>query len=358
MRVGAWLAVGVVACGPGDPRPPRAEPTHEPHGCTNTLTAWLDAGHRDAAGGAAPLEESLPDRLSETILYDDPAALTVHPALRPFTPRYELWSDGADKRRWAYVPECASIDTRDVDDWNLPVGTVLFKEFSRDGKRLETRIIARMGPGPRDFAMASYAWDASGSDATRVGPDGLPDVLGTTHDIPSRAACQRCHGSFTTGGGRPSRALGFSAIQLAHDGDGVTLAGLVGEGLLSHDPPLVDLPGDATTRDALGTLHANCGHCHNHTADGVPQVDLDLWVDVGATDPAETGAWRTAVGVPNTLFNDQHVTARVEPGDPDRSAVWVRMAARGSIAQMPPVGSDVTDAAGLDRVRAWIVGLP
>lgn len=357
MRLTALILLA--GCGGPDEPPPGVGTTSTTDpGCVDTFAPYpIPDGGGGETGAAPPLEDALPTLLSETILYEDIAAKAVHPALQPFTPAYELWSDDADKQRWVYLPECATVDTTAIDDWTLPVGATLFKEFSFGGKRVETRIITRLGEGPREFAMASYLWDAAESDATRVGPEGLVDVAGT-HDIPSKAACQRCHGSFATGGGRPSRALGFSAIQLAHDGEGLTLDALVADGRLSTAPPTVAIPGDDVERAALGYLHANCGHCHNATPDRVPQVDLELWVDVGTTDVAATGAYQTAVGVPNTLFNDQHVTGRVVPGDPAHSAVFYRMSARGSIAQMPPVGSEVADTAGIDLVRAWIEALP
>ena len=312
----------------------------------------------DHAGRPDPMETVLPQRLSETILYEDISSKAVHPAVQSFTPTFELWSDGATKERWVWVPECETIDSSDMDDWDLPVGTTFFKEFSVAGKRIETRILVRLGSGPRQFAMASYLWDEDESEATLVGADGLVDALGTTHDIPSKSACLRCHGSFGTGGGRPSRALGFSAVQLAHDGQGLTLDTLDSAGRLSVASPDITIPGGRAERDALGYLHANCGHCHNDTADRVPQVDLNLWLDADTVDVTSTNAWLTTVDQPNTLFNDQYVLGRVVPGDPDQSSLWVRMNARGTLAQMPPVGSELADAAGLAAVRTWIESLP
>jgi len=354
----------VVGCGKED-RPPETLPSDDtPVGstttpCVDTFEA-LSPPVRDGEdpGRPDPMETVLPTLLSGTLLYQDIQAKLVHPAVQLFTPAFELWSDGADKRRWVYLPECETVDSSTMDDWSLPVGATLFKEFSVDGNRIETRILVRLGPGPRQFALASYLWNEDESDATLVGPEGLEDARGTSHDIPSKAACLRCHGTYQTGGGRPSRALGFSALQLAHSGEGLTLDALVADGQLSHAPGPIAVPGDAVEQAALGYLHANCGNCHNSTADRVPQVDLDLWLEVDVTDVASTSAWRTTVDLPSTLFNDQHVSGRVVPGDPEQSAVWYRMNARGTLAQMPPLASEVPDPAGLAAVRAWIEALP
>ena len=71
---------------------------------------------------------------------------------------------------------------------------------------------------------------------------------------------------------------------------------LVAAERLSEAPALAPtIPGDAVAQAALGYLHANCGNCHNASEDRVPQVDLNLWLDVGVTSVEETGAWLTAV---------------------------------------------------------------
>ena len=93
-------------------------------------------------------EDALPQLLSETGLYSNISTKDIHPAMQFYTPRYQLWSDGADKSRWIYIPECGRINTANMNDWDFPVGTRFFKEFSIDGVRVETRIIERLGVGP------------------------------------------------------------------------------------------------------------------------------------------------------------------------------------------------------------------
>lgn len=107
-------------------------------------------------------------RLSETGLYRDLASFTLAAGVVEFRPAYALWSDGADKRRFIALPAGAAIDTRDMDHWQFPVGTRFWKEFSRDGRRLETRLIERTGPGNEDYWMGAFLWDEDGKDATFV----------------------------------------------------------------------------------------------------------------------------------------------------------------------------------------------
>jgi len=327
--------------------------------CEDTFPPDPPADFTPEFGGKRPTrEEALPQKLSKTGLYTDIVAKEVHPAMRRFQPQFQLWSDGAEKRRWAYIPECADIDTSNMDDWRFPVGTRFFKEFSVDGRRIETSIIERIGEGPRDFVYASYQWNDSETEAHRVAEEGVENAHGTNHDIPSKTACLRCHGTFGRGGGRPSRALGFSAVQLSHSEAGANLSTLKADGKLSHPPDdNFIIPGDAEAQAALGLLHANCGNCHNDTVDKVPQVDLSLWLNTDATTLQETASWQTAVDQPTQTFKDQHVSGRIVSGNPDGSAILYRMLQRGNNAQMPPLATHSIDADGTDIVRAWIGGL-
>lgn len=68
-----------------------------------------------------------PERLSETGLYADESLSTLGDGVVPYRPRFELWSDGASKRRWIRLPPGAVVDTTDMDDWGFPSGTKLWK---------------------------------------------------------------------------------------------------------------------------------------------------------------------------------------------------------------------------------------
>src|SRR5688500_13553813 len=101
------------------------------------------------------------DLLSNAGLYDDPVAGLVAAGVEEYQPAFELWSDGAAKRRYLKRPEGHAIDKSEPDRWIFPVGTKFFKEFSRDGVRVEPRLIERTGPS--DFKMVAYLWRADGS---------------------------------------------------------------------------------------------------------------------------------------------------------------------------------------------------
>src|SRR5512143_1473328 len=92
---------------------------------------------------AEVLPSVLPAHLSQTGLYTDFRAKTLAPGFIEFVPANVLWSDGAVKHRWYKLPAGATIDSTDMNHWKAPVGTKFSKKVSRDGKRVETRLIWR-----------------------------------------------------------------------------------------------------------------------------------------------------------------------------------------------------------------------
>ena len=271
-----------------------------------------------ACGGDGPPD--LPSDLmllSGTGLYADVSAGTLAEGVIEYRPEFELWSDGAVKRRFAILPAGSTIDTSDMDAWIYPVGMRIFKEFTRDGVRIETRMLEKRGPG--DWLMVTYLFREDGSEAEAI-DSGASNALGTEHDVPDREQCEDCHGS------APDTLLGFTAIQLDHDLDGVNLAALAAEGWLS-DPPTAsfDVPGDETTRAALGYLHANCGNCHIDGTDN----PLRLWLETDGLDvPESTSIYVTTIAAMTMTEDplaDTSATEIVVPGDPAVEERLVRL---------------------------------
>jgi hypothetical protein len=332
-------------------------------GACSEECAAFDACSQGCEEGEAPPapSSSAPAALSDTGLYVQSAAGTweLAPYVRDFRPEYVLFSDNAEKERFVYLPRCSTIDTSDMDHWSFPVGTRLWKQFTRDGILIETRVLAKYGPGVIDWSMASYRWPLSASqgapDPTQalIAPvDGVKDVNGTGADIPAVSDCKFCHEKLT------DRVLGFGAIQLSHSLGGVTFSDLADFGILSDAPVRegYDPPGDETTQDALGYLHANCGGCHNDT--GI-NVSLYLRLLVDQTTVESTSAYATAVNVPTE--NPNFPGDRIEPGDPGASVIiqrQLRNPSAGETKQMPPVGRELVDDAGVAQVAAWITALP
>jgi len=297
-----------------------------------------------------PVDESsidqLPNRLSLTGIYSPERVGTIAADVRPYRPRFELWSDGATKQRWLWLPPGASIDTSDMDSWQFPIGTKLWKEFARDGVRLETRLLQRLSSG---WIGVAYLWEKDASDAIAA-PYGAIDVLETSHDVPASNECDGCHG------GRKSHVLGFSAVQLAHEPElgSLNLDDLVRLELVSVPPASAPrVPGNEIEQAALGYLHANCSHCHNATRPSRrgarcfdPEDDVDLSLRAAeASAVSETNTYRTAM--------DDYI----QPGRPNDSRLIELVSQRSRFRQMPPLASETVDTSAVTLLRRWIEGL-
>ncbi len=325
------------------------------------IRAWIDAGAPldwDLEPEPAPADPGTPPaKLSETGLYANFAARTLAPNVHPFTPRWPLWSDGATKQRWVYLPPGTQIDSSDMDYWVYPVGTKVWKEFAVGGSVVETRLLHKVAPDV--WQMVAYMWRVDGSDADAV-PDGVSGANGTGHDIPDRNTCKGCHDNMV------DKLLGFTALQLSNDASPLNLTSLASEGRLTHAPEAsFGLPGSNKAQAALGVLHANCGHCHN-PASAVYRAMLRRPIGTGGPDLWERttnlATLEATVGYASTVCRENVILpelSMIEPGDPDRSEIVLRMRERGlGTLQMPPLGTGVVDTAGLGAIEEWIRELP
>jgi hypothetical protein len=343
---------------PADASTPDGEPAIDAWIATDAHSGEVgvdpDCAHDTADGGDAP------EHLACTGLYADWASQTIAPGVRPYTPGFTLWSDGAEKSRYIYLPPGTQIDTTDMDQWTFPVGTKLWKEFRLGGLRVETRLLWKRP----DFTWlrTTYAWSIDQSTATEL-TTGRLGWNGTSYEIPAQTACQDCHA------GRLDNVLGFEAVSLAAPAaTGLTMNALVAEGLLTQPPtaPIV-VPGTATESAALGWLHANCGiACHNTTSfDCASTLYMRLNVASLAT-VRTTDTWNTAVGKPlsglDTAFVPPWPMLRITPGNPRASAISFRASVRDTEPsqsnQMPPLDTHVVPDAGVAILNAWIQSIP
>jgi hypothetical protein len=306
--------------------------------------------------GALPPSAVQPNTLAETGLYAPGSGPTLAPYVRPYEPQFALWADGFGKDRYVYIPPCATIDSADMDHWQFPVGTRLWKHFSVAGKLVETRVIHRYGSGTGDWLYATYGWSADKpNDPTAAVAvlHGQPNANGTQHDIPDPWECGACHGKL------PDKPLGFSAIQLSHAGNGLTMQKLSDLGWLTVPARTgFSVPGTPVQRAALGYLHANCGGCHN-SAGEIPRDDpMKLRLLVGQTDYDETDTVLTTIGVPTLNANaDLYGKPRIDPQSAATSAIYLRMSNRDQYP-MPPIATEQPDSAGgVATIKAWIDSL-
>jgi hypothetical protein len=333
------------------------------------LAALVLARVADAPAGGVPTDDArgLPRRLADTGLYSSGRQLSAD--VLPFSPQYPLWSDGAAKRRWIYLPPGSSIDASQPDAWEFPRGTKLWKEFSH-GRAVETRYLERGADG--EWRFGSYVWDETGTAATLAPAAGIrvlpaPNAPGGSYAIPSENDCRACHESALV------PVLGFGALQLSPDRDplaphadtaaaAVNVRTLSERGLLKNLPAALQSPRIAASspaeRAALGYLHGNCGNCHN---DDGPLAVLEMTLAQRVARPASSGAVLDSIVGVESQFHARGApagAARIAPGHEAASVLALRMASRDPLQQMPPLGTSEIDVEAMRLIGRWIESLP
>ena len=318
-------------------------------------------------------ETGLPTDVFCTGLYADGGAGAYSADVMPYTPGVTLWSDGAEKHRYLYLPPSTQIDTTVMDAWKFPEGTKVWKEFKLGGALVETRLLWKRSSGK--WEIGTYVWSEDGKTATlNTNPKGI--ILPSGYEIPNAKDCDKCHH------GGSDKVLGVEAVALGlPKAEGATLSVLAAKGLLSQPPATTSivLPEDSTGKagEALGYLHANCGMpCHSTRGLG-DETHLvlrlragEFWAD-GTTTPdggtpsyplpaSMTDSWAAMIDqLPTTGAVAQAFpnAYRVTPGVHEQSLIWKIANLRGTY-QMPPLVSHAIDTAGMQHPADWIDGLP
>jgi hypothetical protein len=319
----------------------------------------VDPYAAECAGSATP-----PSTLKCTGLYSDIANKVIASGVRAYAPAVPLWADYATKQRWILLPPGTKIDATDPNEWIFPVGTKVWKEFSRDGKRVETRLFEKIETG--FWARTTYAWNADDTDATVSGGADLPwGTDGGIYHIPTPDECDQCHR------GRTDHILGFEQVSLGLAGaTGLTLPELVAEQLISPVPALTSLTvGDDGTGAAaapLQWLHINCGTtCHNDNANSTAYgSSMRLRLDPTQLDGRSSAGFEsltTTVGILASTPSWSGQT-RIEPGDPSHSLLVELITNRGTdnpvANQMPPIATLLVDLTDTQNVIGWIGKMP
>lgn len=262
-----------------------------------------------------------------------------------FTPRgeralaydvaYPLWSSGSGKDRHLVLPPEAVIDDTDRMQWQFPPGTVAFKTFADGERPLETRAIRRLENG---WEYEVYLWDEHGAslaDIEQPIPIALDD--GGTHTVPARLQCKQCHET------APQALLAVGELQLADALPDLEAAGMLARGAPT-DPARIEHP-DPVTAQVLGWFVGNCTHCHNGGDADNASFDLSPAVALSNTVGVPVQSSATAAGI------------RIVPGDPSSSILYLAVSGEHDdpeLEDMPPVGVDRRDDAGIEALRTMI----
>jgi hypothetical protein len=336
----------------------------------------------------ATSDDGAPSVVADTGLYSDFSNKTIATAagVHAFDPGLHLWSDGLAKSRYIYLPPGTQIVTSGgdqtsggtMDEWVFPVGTRVWKEFTMQGTRIETRFFEKCADG--SWIRTTYRWSADGqTTATELTtgeliPNTVPTANGAMYEVPRRDQCYDCHG------GRVDNLLGFEAVALSWTGDSWSSPATFDDsqamdristlGLLTQNPtsPIV-IPGrNQDERDSFAWLHINCGVCCHNSGTNARARDTGLYMRLGVTSMAmysATSTWTTAVNVASKFqpsYDDGGIPSgwnRITLGNPDTSVIPYRDGTRDNGTtivgqQMPPIISHAVDGPDTTIVRGWI----
>jgi uncharacterized repeat protein (TIGR03806 family) len=302
--------------------------------------------------GAQP-PSPFPQKLSETGCVDPADPLKPASGLIPYDVNSPLWSDGAVKERYLALPDGKQVRVGEDGDWELPIGTVLVKNFSIGLRRVETRLFMRHPDG--SWGGYSYEWDDAQQDATLLPANKSRQVGAQTWYYPSRAECQQCHtrvAGFSLGleTGQLNRDELYPSTQRLSN----QLATFEHIGLF--EAPLADTQAsypaptgsESLELRARAYLHANCSFCHRPNGTGRGSADFRFSTPLAQAGLCNAAPQEGNLGVANARL--------LAPGEPARSLLSVRMHSLDAY-RMPPLASRVEDTAGVGVVDAWISSL-
>lgn len=313
-----------------------------------TAAAPGTASDTDAVIGGT----GLPRTLSAYGFFDDARAQQPAARVTPYRLNTPLYSDGADKLRFLYLPDGTPMSADGEGLLDIPVGAALIKTFAfgegAERRLIETRVLLHRTDG---WLALPYLWNEDQTDARLAIAGARVDVTtpqgeAISYRVPNKNQCKDCHG--LDGAVVP---IGPKARNLSHE----WLGEMVAAGRLDTVPQDADtLPlweargGVDLTSAARAYLDVNCAHCHRPGATA-SNSGLDLRWEQG--DPYKLGIGKRPVaagrGAGGHLFD-------IVPGSPDSSILTYRMASPEPGVAMPELGKATVDEEGLTIVRRWI----
>ena len=289
-----------------------------------------------------------PQTLSEYGFFANEAQQMPAPTVTPYRLNTPLWSDGAEKLRFVYIPPGQQAKAKGDGLLDLPIGSALIKTFKLGGKLIETRVLLHRADG---WVALPYVWDADQGEA-RLALAGrriamtLPEGEAFSYAVPNKNQCKECHG--VAGAVTP---IGPKAYNLAPE----WLAALQKAGQLDRAPAVatrIPLWEDRDHADAAlaarGYLDVNCAHCHN--PDGAAS-NSGLYLGWQVSDPVKLGIGKRPVAAGRGSGN---LDFDIVPGDPAHSILTYRMGSLEGGVSMPELGRARLDPAGLMVVQRWI----
>ena len=327
--------------------------------CMASAQATAPAGVDDRAVMAA----QPPQLLSAYHFFEDAGARVPATGVTPYDLNTPLYSDGALKYRYVYVPPGGHAAYRAEGVFDFPVGTVLIKTFAfaRDMRAptenvrfLETRLLIHRAEG---WIALAYVWNDAQTEA-RLSPIGAAVPIDFTNEegaathldwaVPNRNQCTGCH---AREGGNAVLPLGPTARNLNRNDQLVRWSAL---GVLDaaldapHAPNAYDAATGSLDDRARTYLDVNCAHCHNPNG---PAHTSGLDLRYSQTDPAAWGVNKRPVAAGR---GSENLAFDIAPGHPERSILVARMESTDPGEMMPELGRQLVDRRAVALMRDWI----
>lgn len=295
--------------------------------------------------------DEMPSRLHDYGFFLDGAARQPDQRLKAYALNTPLFSDGADKLRYIYMPEGAKLETDADGLLRFPVGSAIIKTFAfgagEDQRYIETRVLLHRADG---WLALPYRWNEEQTEAKlalaggRV-PITLPSGEEISYRIPNKNQCKACH---SVDGevipiGPKARNLSAKWLGEMHE-----------KGWLDQVPegadtlPLWTDTSASKAARARAYLDVNCAHCHR-PGGGASNSGLDLSWD--QTDPFAIGINKPPVAAGRGAGG---LLVSIEPGEPDKSILLHRMNSNEPGVAMPELGRSTIDTRAVKLMRDWI----
>ncbi|KPQ32637.1 MAG: conserved hypothetical protein, HNE_0200 family [Porphyrobacter sp. HL-46] len=311
------------------------------------------------AGARGPVQvdqsavlEGMPRSLSDYGFFADGPRQLPGERVMPYALNTPLWSDGAEKLRFIYLPEGTQLAADGDGLLRFPVGAAIIKTFAfgdgPDRRLIETRLLLHRADG---WVALPYRWNAEQTEATLALAGGRLDLVtpageAISYAIPNKNQCKTCHGKDGEVIPIGPKARNLSAEWLGQ----IAAAGRL-DGLPSGAGQLPDWSTHASGPAAplaRAYLDVNCAHCHQ-PGGGASNSGLDLrWEQ---EDPHAIGVLKRPVAAGRGAGGHDF---SVLPGAPDQSILLYRMDSAEPGIAMPELGKASVDHDGVAVIRRWI----
>lgn len=295
-----------------------------------------------------------PRTLAEYGFFLDAAARIADERVIPYELNTALYSDGADKLRYIYLPDGEQMSDPGANDergglLDLPVGSAIIKTFAFGDRYIETRVLLHRADG---WLALPYTWNEEQTEAklALVGARmelTRPDGETISYQVPNKNQCKQCHvkSDVVTPIGPKSRNLSSAWLQAQAEAGRLEALPAV------HDTvPRWEARADNSDINALarGYLDVNCAHCHQ-PGGMASNSGLDLrWEQ---DDPHAVGISKPPVAAGRGAGGHK---VSIAPGDPDASILVYRMSSTEPGVAMPELGRSTNDPGGIAIIRQWI----